>query len=136
MVHLIVVFLVFLLFSISSQAAPKAIISGRVTDSGGAAIKEAHVVFLWDPSGSKVGLTENSGARDEVRAETDESGTYSVDIPPGFYDVFVAAPAFTPVAAKVRVEPGKPMSHNVRLRLDPQVSRELGGMSISSSMKR
>jgi hypothetical protein len=46
-------------------------------------------------------------------------------VPSGFYDLFVTAQAFTPVAAKVRVKINAPANFDVRLRADPKVSKEL-----------
>ncbi len=60
---------------------------------------------------------------------TDTSGGYSANLPAGFYDVFVSAPAFTPIAAKVIVKGEKTM-FNAKLYVDPLVSKEIGGMKV------
>jgi hypothetical protein len=57
---------------------------------------------------------------------TDKKGAFSVIVPSGFYDLFVSKPAFTPVAAKVHVQPGKQSPFDAKLVADPLISKELG----------
>jgi hypothetical protein len=76
-------------------------ITGKVTDSKGAAIAKARVLIHWDPSSGKSGVTQ------DVSVLSDDSGTYLAEVPVGFYDVFVSALAFTPTAAKVIVKEGQ-----------------------------
>jgi hypothetical protein len=115
---------VFLGFSILS-AAQQSAISGQITDSEGAALRKAHVLVHWDSSGSAVGLRDNIGIKQDVTVVTDANGHYSADVPPGFYDVFVSAMAFTPTAAKVRVKEGHATTLSRKLKVDPLVSKEL-----------
>jgi len=115
-----------LLLCITSFAAEsQSEISGRVTDSEGAALAKARVLLHWDPSGSAVGLTDNIGIKDDVTVTTDANGNYSLNVPAGFYDVFVSAMAFTPTAAKVRLKQGKRTQFSAKLRADPLVTKEL-----------
>jgi Carboxypeptidase regulatory-like domain len=109
----------------SLSAEPGFVIAGRVTDSEGAAIPNARVLIHWDSSGSKVGLTDNIGITEDVRVLTNGNGEYSADVPVGFYDVFISAEAFTPIAAKVRVKQGHQTSFSVKLKVDPLVAKEL-----------
>jgi hypothetical protein len=53
-------------------------------------------------------------------------GTFSVDLPPGFYDVFAAAPAFTPVCRKVRIVTGEATRIAFRMNADPLYTAEMG----------
>jgi Carboxypeptidase regulatory-like domain len=115
------------------SGAPQFVIAGRVTDSEGAAIAKARVLVHWDPSGSKVGLTGNVGTAQDADVLTDSNGDYSANVPPGFYDVFISAPMFTPTAAKVIVKQGQSAILSMKLRLDPLVSKEIGGMEVYSS---
>jgi hypothetical protein len=108
------------------SAGPQSVITGRVTDSLGAAIAKARVLVHWDSSGSKVGLTDNIGTTEDLSVVTDANGNYSVTVPAGFYDVFVSAMAFTPSAAKVRVKQGQSTPFSTKLRADPLVTKELG----------
>jgi hypothetical protein len=110
---------------ICSSAAPQSSIGGEVLDSEGAAIANARVLVHWDPSGSKVGLSDNVGMMQDAIVTTDAKGKYLVRVSPGFYDVFVSAMAFTPAAAKVRVKQAELATHNVSLRLDRLVAKEL-----------
>ena len=53
-------------------------------------MSNAHVIVHWDPSGSKY-LKDNLGIKQDIASTTDSSGHFSLDLPPGFYDVFVTA---------------------------------------------
>jgi len=44
--------------------------------------------------------------------------------------VFVSAPAFTPIAAKVIVKQGQKAMLNAKLPVDPLVSKEIGGVRV------
>ncbi len=104
-------------------AAPQSAITGQITDSEGAVIANASVLMHWDPSGSGIGLL---GIKHDVIAVTDATGHYSANVPPGFYDLFVTAAAFTPIATKVRVKPEQTAIFSAKLNADPLVSKELG----------
>src|SRR5690242_15739599 len=95
--------LVFLCLS-CSFATPQSAINGQITDTEGAVISNARVLVHWDASSSGLGLT---GIKQDVAVIADVTGHYFADVPPGFYDVFVSASAFTPVASKVRVKEGQ-----------------------------
>ena len=82
--------LVFLCLACLS-ADPRSAITGQITDSEGAVIANARLLVHWDSSGSAVGLSDNSGIKQDVIAVTDASGHYSANVPAGFYDVFVSA---------------------------------------------
>jgi hypothetical protein len=103
-------------------------ITGKVTDSEGAVIAKARVLIHWDPSGGRPGVTKVP--TQDVSVLTDDSGFYSASVPVGFYDVFVSAPAFTPIAAKVIVKEGQRAVLNAKLDVDPLVSKEIGGMKV------
>jgi len=100
-------------------------LSGRVTDSQGAVISEAYLIVHWDSSGSTVGLASNVGIVHDLNLQSDKEGVYSVDLPPGFYDVFVSSQAFTPSCRKVRVRAGEIASFSPKLRADALVTKEL-----------
>jgi hypothetical protein len=74
-----------------------------VTDSSGGAIRGAMVLVHWDSAGSTVGLNSSVGIKQDLILTTDARGSVSADLPPGFYDVFFSAMAFTPVCQKIRV---------------------------------
>jgi hypothetical protein len=100
-------------------------LSGSVTDQNGAALSEAFVVVHWDPSGSTVGLASNIGISHDLNLQSGKDGGYSVDLPPGFYDVFVSSMAFTPSCQKVRVWPGESTTFSPKLAVSPVVIKEL-----------
>ena len=112
--------LVCLLFAMQAQAAT---LSGIVTDSEGAAISKAHIIVHWDSSGSTY-LPNNLGLKQDLTMTTDENGQFSADVPEGFYDLFVAAGAFSPHCEKIRLT-GKSKSFKIKLPVSPVVSKEL-----------
>ena len=101
-------------------------LKGAVTDSEGAAIRHATVRIHWDESGARVGLKTNVGIKQDLTASTNERGEFSMEVPPGFYDVFISANGFTPQCRKVRVRPGETASFSPKLNADPIVTKELG----------
>jgi hypothetical protein len=113
-----------LLFT-SARDSKKGKLSGTVTDSEGAVISGAVMIIHWDSSGSAVGLESNVGLSDDLRLQTDKLGAYSVDVPPGFYDVLVSARAFSPSCRKVRVRSDTVGTFSPKLKVDPVVSKEL-----------
>jgi hypothetical protein len=54
-------------------------------------------------------------ARD-IRVSVNSLGRYSVELAPGFYDVFVSARGFDPACQKVRVEAGKTGAYDPALK--------------------
>lgn len=70
----------------------------------------------WDASGSN-SLKDNIGVKQDIILTSDRYGNFSVDIPPGFYDVFVSATAFSPRCEKLRVKGDQGQLFKVRLKL-------------------
>lgn len=107
-------------FCSTSFASSAGFIKGTVSDSGGSAIKEAHVIFHADPAGRGRQKTVPDQSQD-----TDAMGQFNMELQPGFYDVCVMATAFAPVCKKVLVIDSKTSVHNVSLGPDPLVSEHL-----------
>ena len=110
----------------SDMAFGDPLFKGEVTDVEGAVIGGAMVMIHWDSAGSTVGLTTNVGMRKDLIAKTDDKGSFAVELPPGFYDVFVSATGFTPACRKIRVGAAPGNITPFRLGADPLVSKELG----------
>ena len=134
MKHILTLTVFIIAYSLFADA--QSAISGQIRDSEGAAIEKARVLIHWDPAGSSVGLSSNIGIKQDIIATTDSSGKYSVNVPAGFYDVFVSAMAFTPTAAKVRVKPGKSAAFGATLKPDELVTKELGDKFDAASGKQ
>jgi hypothetical protein len=117
---------VLLLVSLCALASPAAELKGVVSDSQGVIIRSARIVVHWDPSGSTVGLKSNVGIEQDLRLETNKEGRFAAELPPGFYDIFVTANAFSPECRKIRIKPEEAASFNPRLKADPLVANELG----------
>jgi len=100
--------------------------SGAVTDENGGAISGAMILLHWDSAGSTVGLDSNVGIKKDLVLTTDEKGGFAAELPPGFYDLFVSAMAFTPTCRKIRLIGIATAEPTFRLKADPKVSRELG----------
>jgi len=114
---------VVLLLLMSAVASKATTLSGTVRDSEGAVIPKAHVVIHWDASGSNY-LGDNLGIKEDITVSTDSEGKFSLELPQGFYDVFVTATAFTPRCEKLRLK-DKPKTFDVKLKLSPVASKEL-----------
>jgi Carboxypeptidase regulatory-like domain len=117
-----------IVFILGHPAESQSAIKGRVTDTEGAAIAKARVLIHFDPAGRSSEAARNE--TQDVSVVTDSSGVYSITAPAGFYDVFVSAPSFTPFAAKVIVKQHDQANFNPKLRVDPQVSKQIGGMEV------
>src|SRR5215469_747483 len=112
--------LLLLILAFTSQAAT---LSGTVRDSEGAVIAKAHVVIHWDRAGSEY-LGNNPGIKEDITVTTESDGKFSLELPPGFYDVFVTASAFTPHCEKIRLK-DKSKTLDVKLTVSPVASKEL-----------
>ena len=82
------------------------------------------MVFGIIPECRSASLRNKRSASPESSPKDD--GTFSVDLPPGFYDVFVAVPAFTPMCRKVRIKPGAAVDTTFRMNADPLYAAEMG----------
>jgi hypothetical protein len=110
-----------LLLCFAAREAFAVTVKGQISDSGGAAIKGAHLLFHLDPSGKR----KPTISADIIR-ETDVAGNFHVQLEPGFYDVCVMAAAFTPECDKILVTREGEVQHDVHLNADPLVIRHLG----------
>ena len=117
-------FYVALLLLISAFSAHAATLSGTVRDSEGAVIPKAYVVVHWDGAGSNY-LRHNVGIKQDITVSTDSNGKFSLELPPGFYDVFITATAFAPHCEKIRVKETQTKSVEVKLALSKVTSKEL-----------
>jgi hypothetical protein len=80
----------------------------------------------WDSSGAAVRLRTNIGLKQDLTIVTNERGEFVIELPPGFYDVFVSARGFTPYASKIRLRQGEATNYTPKLRVDRLVAQELG----------
>jgi len=99
---------------------------GSVTDSSDTPISGAMVLIHWDSAGSTVGLITNVGIKEDLVIRTNGNGTFKVDLPPGFYDVFVAAKAFSPTCRKIRIKRGDGLEVTLQMNADPLYTAEMG----------
>lgn len=93
-VMLWVLFLVFALLCSTELVGEKpAGVRGKVVDTiEHAPIRNAYV------------LAHRDGSMDKT-TRTDGTGSYSIELPPGIYDVFISASAFSPACRKIDVQP-------------------------------
>jgi len=96
-------------------------LNGTVRDSSGGVISGAVIIVHWDPSGSG-----NKEMRPDAILGSGLKGEFSVQLQPGFYDVFVSSPAFTPLCRKIRIRDGRSIRFDPRLPADALVIQELG----------
>jgi hypothetical protein len=114
----------FIFLLLATVPAKAATLTGTVLDSEGAAIGDAHIIVHWDHSGSDY-LKDNLGIKEDITATSDSSGQFSVELPSGFYDVFVAATAFTPHCEKIRLKGKETKTYKVKLKVSEITSKEL-----------
>jgi hypothetical protein len=96
-------------------------LKGTVTDVSRGAISDAMVLLHWDPAGY-----HNVGIKKDPVLKTDSQGGFAAEVPPGFYDLFVSASAFTPACRKVRIKGTASSKVRIVLELDGLVANELG----------
>ena len=99
---------------------------GAVKDSSDTPLSGAMVLIHWDRAGAPAGLRSNIGIEADLRTATKEDGSFTADLPPGFYDVFVAATAFTPTCRKIRINAGEAQEIRFRLNVDDLYTVEMG----------
>jgi hypothetical protein len=99
-------------------------------------IPGALVFIHWDSAGSTVGVKDNTEVKTDLAIRTKDDGTFSVDVPSGFYDVFAASPAFTPVCRKVRIKPGVAGQLTFRMNPDLLYTAEMGNRVEAVQPKR
>ncbi len=92
------------------------IFAGVITDSSGAIIPEATIRvqhWVYDEFGHH--------PREKCDAEvyTDGEGRFSIRLPVGGYDVFIAYPGFAATTRGVRIKSGQTTTLNVELAVDP-----------------
>ncbi|WP_109484813.1 carboxypeptidase-like regulatory domain-containing protein [Occallatibacter savannae] len=68
---------------------------------------------------------DNIGTAEDRFATTDKKGEYSLELPPGFYDVIATATAFSPHCEKIRIKGKATKRHDVVLKVSPVTSKEL-----------
>ena len=109
---------------------------GTVTDSLDTPISGAMVLIHWDSAGSTAGLTTNVGIKEDLVIRTKEDGTFRLDLPPGFYDVFVAAKVFAPACRKIRIKLGLEQEVTLHMKADPLYAAEMGNRIEANPPKR
>jgi Carboxypeptidase regulatory-like domain len=111
--------------TVTQDAPAKVLLQGAVTDATGKMLTDAQLIVHWDPIGAKTGLTTNVGIPEDRFLKTDTHGAFYAEIPPGFYDVLITAPGFTPECRKIRLKPNQNQTLNSKLQIDPAVAAEL-----------
>ena len=94
-------------------------ISGTVRDTEGAVIGKARITIHRDSTNGK-----KEGA--DLVVTSDKNGEFVLKVDPGFYDIFVSAPAFSPQCTKINVSGSEPGIYMPRLHADPLVTKERG----------
>jgi hypothetical protein len=84
------------------------------------------VLIHSDSAGTTVGPTTNIGIKEDLVIRAKADGSFNVDLPPGFYDVFVAAMAFSPTCRKIRINQGQNLEVALHLNADPLYTAEMG----------
>ena len=100
-------FIFFILFSVSGLTAQTGNLKGIVKDTGeGAPVGNSYIIA--HPSSPQ-------GLGDDIRVPVDRDGVFSIDLRPGFYDIFVARAGFAPVCRKIEIRAGKTTAYMPRV---------------------
>ena len=103
--------------SARSQTSSLGTLKGVVNDSVGSTIYGALIkVVQWRPDVTR--RFEPLTVTDEKSVYADSDRRFSIAQKPGHYDVFIAAPGFSPFAKKVNVETGKETVLSPKLKFD------------------
>jgi hypothetical protein len=95
-------------------------ISFFVRDAAGAAVSNAYVLIHSDS------LERGDSRHFHLELRTSLAGTARGQLPPGFFDVFIASPGMSPHCLKIRVRDGKPAKITAALKLDRLYVEEYG----------
>jgi hypothetical protein len=109
-------FALLLAFSLTALSADLATLSGTVVDPMGGVIPNGRVIVHWDSAGLEC-VKDNIGVKDDKIVTTDATGRFSLELPPGVYDVFVTAAGFSPHCEKLTIKPGEVDPYSVHLRV-------------------
>lgn len=93
-----------------------ATLSVTVIDPAGGVIPNSSVIVHWDSAGLD-GVKDNIGTKEDKVATTGATGSFSLEMPPGVYDVFVAAAGFSPHCEKLTIKPRELHPHRVQLEV-------------------
>lgn len=99
-------FLVFLMTVVSGENPSKGVLKGGLADSFHEPINRAFVLVH----------VHRSGSAGEI-VPVDANGSFSVELMPGFYDLFISSPGFFPTCGQVEVEAGKTAVYNAELKV-------------------
>jgi hypothetical protein len=105
-----------LIFALTVFSTDLATLSGSVVDPMNAVIPNSRVIVHWDSAGLD-GVKDNVGINDDKSVTTDEAGHFSLDLPPGVYDVVVMAKGFSPHCEKLTIQTEKIHSYKVQLKV-------------------
>jgi len=119
-------FLLLIVAVIAPAIASGETLKGAVKDSSDTPLSGAMVLIHWDRAGNTAGLRINIGIEADLSIGTKDDGTFAADLPPGFYDIFVAATAFTPTCRKIRMQVAEAQEITFRLNLDTLYTAEMG----------
>ena len=81
-------------------------VSGDILDIAGAPIQSARI-WIYEQSGKA-----------NFSTQTNQSGTFTVELPTGYYFVFVGSAGFAPFSQSIWAEPGKQIKLHIRLKPD------------------
>jgi len=99
-----------------SQTSALGTLKGVVSEFSGAGVPALIKIMQWGPDDTR--RFGPPAVTDEKMVYADSDGRFSIDLKPGEYDVFIAFPAFSPFAKKVKVEPGKETVLSPKLKFD------------------
>jgi hypothetical protein len=79
-------------------------------------IRNATIIIHWDPIGLE-GVAENVGSKNDKVGVSDAVGHFSLELPPGVYDIFLSAGGFSPHCEKLSLRKNETRLYTVQLKV-------------------
>lgn len=109
---------------LACASAPAGTLTGIVRDVTNSGVANARVTIHWDPTGSP-DPTANGKTRQDISVTTDKDGKFTAEVPSGYYDIFISAPAFDPQCEKLHLDQREKKSLEVKLSLSKITMKEM-----------
>jgi hypothetical protein len=113
-----------LMFVLTASSTDLATLSGIVVDPMGGVIPNSRVIVHWDSVGLD-GVKDNVGIKEDKFVTSDRTGHFSLELPPGVYDVFVMAKGFSPHCEKLTMQAEKIHPYKVQLKASRMITTSL-----------
>jgi hypothetical protein len=99
-------------------------LNGTLLDPGGAALPNREIALVFNHAGCTMGWNQHKPRDEHKRPRkwlrqtiTDNAGTFSIKLPPGYWDVFAYPDGFRPACRVIYISPGETVTMDLRLQI-------------------